>query len=59
MLPLYSTVEAAVCRAVGGDLVAAIPQRAPGAWLGSTSLVPRPRVRVELCDDAESAPNGC
>ena len=30
-LSLYSTVDAAVCRAVGGDLVAAIPQRAPGA----------------------------
>ena len=30
-LSLYSTVDAAVCRAVGGELVAAIPQRAPGA----------------------------
>ena len=29
-LSLYSTADAAVCRAVGGDLVAAIPQRAPG-----------------------------
>ena len=28
---LYDTIEAAVCRAVGGDLVAAIPQRAPDA----------------------------
>ena len=29
-LSLYSTAVAAVYRAVGADLVAAIPQRAPG-----------------------------